>query len=49
MSNVSSTLHWSDIPCSKSGDIIQRKIKDIQAGGTSPRRVQAGGATPREE
>jgi hypothetical protein len=36
MSNVSSTLHQSDIPCSKRGEIIQRKIKGIQAGGAAP-------------
>jgi hypothetical protein len=33
----------------KRGEIIQRKIKDIQIGGESPRRVQARGAAPRGE
>jgi hypothetical protein len=33
----------------KRGDIIKRKIKGIQVGGETPRRVQAGGATPRRE
>jgi hypothetical protein len=42
-----STLHQSDIPCSKRGDIIQRKIKGSQVGGAIPRRVQERGATPR--
>jgi hypothetical protein len=34
---------------SKGGEIIQRKLKGIQTGGATPRRVQAGGATPRRE
>jgi hypothetical protein len=33
----------------KRGDIIQRKIKGIQAGGETPRRFQAGGVSPRRE
>jgi hypothetical protein len=33
----------------KREDIIQRKFKDIQIGGESPRRVQARGAAPRGE
>jgi hypothetical protein len=33
----------------KRGEIIQRKIKGIQIGGASPRRVHARGAAPREE
>jgi hypothetical protein len=33
----------------KRGDIIQRKIKGIQAEGESPRRVQVGGVSPRRE
>ena len=33
----------------KRGEIIQRKIKGIQIGGATPRRVQARGATPRGE
>jgi hypothetical protein len=33
----------------KRGEIIQRKIKGIQARGATPRRVQAGGAAPRRE
>jgi hypothetical protein len=33
----------------KRGEIIQRKIKGIQTGGVSPRRVQARGTTPRFE
>jgi hypothetical protein len=37
MNDVSSTLHQSDIPCSKRGDIIQRKIKVIQVGGATLR------------
>jgi hypothetical protein len=49
MSSVSSTLHQCDIPCSKKGEIIKRKIKGIQKGGATPRRIQAGGETPRGE
>jgi hypothetical protein len=49
MSIVYSTLHHSDIPFSKRGEIIQRKIKGIQIGGVAPRRAQAGGAAPRGE
>jgi hypothetical protein len=37
MRNVSLALHQSDIPCSKRGEIIQRKIKGIQAGGATRR------------
>jgi hypothetical protein len=33
----------------KRGEIIHRKIKGIQTGGTTPRRVHAGGAAPRGE
>jgi hypothetical protein len=33
----------------KRGEIIQRNIKGIQAGGAAPRRVQTGGATLRRE
>jgi hypothetical protein len=33
----------------KRGDIIQRKIKGIQAAGATRRRVHAGGAAPRRE
>jgi hypothetical protein len=29
------------------GEIIHRKIKGIQTGGSTPRRVQARGAAPR--
>jgi hypothetical protein len=49
MSDISSALHQSDIPCSKRGEIIQRKIKGIKKGGASPRRVQAGRAAPRRK
>jgi hypothetical protein len=31
------------------GEIIQRKIKGIQTGGATPRRVQVGGEAPRGE
>jgi hypothetical protein len=33
----------------KRGEIIHRKLKGIQTGGATPRRVQVGGATPRRE
>jgi hypothetical protein len=36
-------------PLFKRGEIIQRKIKGIQIGGETPRRMQVGGATPRGE
>jgi hypothetical protein len=59
MSDVSSSLHQSDIPCSKGerlfkgiqigGAIPGRDSHDIQVGGAAPRRVQAGGAAPRGE
>jgi hypothetical protein len=47
MFDVSSSLHQSDIPFSKRGEIIQRKIKGIQIGGPTSRRVQARGEAPR--
>jgi hypothetical protein len=45
MSNVFSTLHQIDIPCSKG----ERLFSDNKIGGESLRRVQARGAAPRGE
>jgi hypothetical protein len=48
MSDISSTLHQSDIPCSK-GERLFRGISKAFNRGSIPRRVQAGGAAPRGE